>query len=163
MTKELTIRELTVSCILLGWIPVYPEKLILSREKRKTNSDKDKGKEKVPRYKKRTSQKRLHVVQDNIPSKKLRTSDKISPCCIIYAPAKLFWKFSPIIKYNKNLGISHKEKEKVHTIFKIATEALSPMAVFSKQLTITIYTSASITGLINSCSGRAVNWAIRIV
>lgn len=44
-------------------------------------------------------------------------------------------------------------------IFNAATEVISPKAIFS--INVAIYTSTTTTGLINSCSGRAVNWAIR--
>lgn len=39
--------------------------------------------------------------------------------------------------------------------FNAATEVISPKAIFS--INVAIYTSTTTTGLINSCSGRAVN------
>ena len=90
MTKKLTITELTLRAIPARTDTSLPGETDSIREKRKMKNEEDKGKEKVQKYKKRTSRKRLCVVDNNIPSKKLRTSNKISPCFIIYIPAKLF-------------------------------------------------------------------------
>lgn len=69
MTKKLKITDLTLSGIPASMDTCLPGEIDSNRQKGKMKNEEEKGKEKVQKCKKRTSQKRLHVVENIVLSK----------------------------------------------------------------------------------------------
>lgn len=110
ITKNLTIIEITLSGIPARTHSSLPGKTDSIREKKKENEKwGSQGKREGAKVKEKDITEMGPRGRKEHAFKKLRTSNKISPCFLVYMPAKLFWKFTPIIKYNKNLDISHKD------------------------------------------------------